>query len=324
MRYSLALALAMLAAPVMADVPRVVTDIPPVHALVSQVMGDLGTPDLLLDKGANPHNFSLRPSQAAGLQKADLVVWVGPGMTPWLNRALDGIGGQAHRLGLLAAPGTLQRNYGGAEAHDDHAGHDHADDKDDHDHAGHDHDHDHDHAGHDHAHSGLDPHAWLDPANALVWLDVIAAELSELDPANAASYAANAAAARDKITALDAALTADLSEVKDKPFVVFHDAYGYFASHYGLTVAGSVSLGDAAAPGAAHVQETREQLTSGKVVCAFPEAQHDPRLLTTLLDGTSVKLGGTLDPSGSSLEPGPQLYETLLRGMADTLRDCLK
>ncbi|WP_323042790.1 zinc ABC transporter substrate-binding protein [Gemmobacter sp.] len=302
MRFSLALALALLPAPVMAEVPRVVTDIHPVHSLVSLVMGDLGQPALLLDKGANDHDFTLRPSQAAGLQKADLVVWIGPELTPWLDRALTGIGARADRLGLLALPGTVQRDYGADEDHEDDHG---------------------DHSSHDHDHTGLDPHAWLDPANAGVWLTAIAAELSDHDPANAATYAANAAAARDRIAALDAALAAELAPVKDKPFVVFHDAYGYFAGHYGLTVAGSVSLGDAAAPGAAHVQKTRAPLTGGKVLCAFPEAQHDPRLLTTLLDGTSVTLGGTLDPSGSSLEPGPQLYETLLRGMADTLAGCL-
>lgn len=331
----LALALGLAPLSVQAQGLRVVADLPPVHALVAQVMGDTGSPTLLLDRGADPHNFALRPSRAASLQEADLVVWVGPEMTPWLARALEGLGGRAGRLALLDAPGTFRRAFGDTDAHDhdDHAHDDHAHDAhahdahDDHAHDAHDDHDDHGAAGHDdhgdHSHEGTDPHAWLDPANALHWLDLIAAELSARDPANAATYAANAAAARAGIVALDARLAADLAPVQGRPFVVFHDAYGYFAAHYGLSAAGSLALGDAAAPGAGHLQALRAQLTSGGIVCAFPEAQHDPKLLETLVEGTPVRLGPPLDPSGSSLEPGPGLYEALLSGLAQGLRDCL-
>ena len=180
MRYIISLLLTSVAAPAMADVPRVVTDIPPVHSLVAQVMGDLGQPDLLLEKGANAHSFQLRPSQAAGLQEAGLVVWIGPEMTPWLDRALEGTS-TAKELRLLAAEGTFRQEFGAEGAHDHgaeagHEGHDHGTEEKAE--AGHD-DHGHDEAGHDeaghddhadHAHTGLDPHAWLDPANAGHWL----------------------------------------------------------------------------------------------------------------------------------------------------------
>jgi zinc transport system substrate-binding protein len=111
--------------------------------------------------------------------------------------------------------------------------------------------------------------------------------------------------------------------VQGKPFVVFHDAYGYFTSHYGLTQTGSIALGDAAAPGAGRLQELRAQMTGGNIVCAFPEAQHDPKLVQTLVEGTAVKVGPTLDPSGSSMDPGPGLYAALLGGLAENLRACL-
>jgi len=60
--------------PALADVPRVMTDIAPIHSLTAQVMGDLGTPDLLLPPGADPHDFALRPSDAAALGNADIVI----------------------------------------------------------------------------------------------------------------------------------------------------------------------------------------------------------------------------------------------------------
>lgn len=350
MRYIISLLLASTALPAFAEVPRVVTDIPPVHSIVAQVMGDLGQPDLLLDRGANAHSYQMRPSQAASLANAGLIVWVGPELTPWMDRALSGLSAEVPRLGLLAAEGTFRRAYGDTSAHDhgeddhaaeasaeahdhdheDHAGHNHADhaaeasaETHDHeDHAGHD---DHtgndDHAGHDH--SGTDPHAWLDPANASVWADRIAAELSRLDPENAATYAANADSAKAGFAALDAELAATLAPVADKPFVVYHDAYGYFVSHYGLTVAGAVALGDASSPGAARLRDLSETVATGSALCLFPEAQHDPALVTQMAEGTTARIGAALDPEGSTVEPGPEAYATMMRALATSLADCL-
>jgi zinc transport system substrate-binding protein len=315
MRYTISLLCASLAAtaPAVAEVPRVVTDIPPVQSLAAQVMGDLGTPGVLLEAGANAHDIQLRPSQVAGLAEAGLVIWVGPEMTPWLDRTLDGLQQGGARLGLLEATGTMIRSFGQAT------------DKD-HDHGGHDHgaeDPDLAEEGHDHAQGGTDPHAWLDPGNAQVWLAAIAAELSRLDPENAAVYSANAKAAADAVAVLDADIAARLQPVADRPFVVFHDAYGYFADHYGLTVAGTITLGDAASPGAAHLKTLQAQMAAGEALCIFPEANHDPRLVRIMADGTGVRVGGALDPEGSSLDPGPHLYAGLLDKLTQTLSACL-
>lgn len=311
MRYIISLLLTSAALPAMAEVPRVVTDIPAVHSLVAQVMGDLGQPELLLDKGANGHSFQMRPSQAAGLQEADLVVWIGPSMTPWLDRALDGIS-NAPQLQLLSAEGTHVQDFGATDAHD-HSDEDHDEVKAE---EGHE-----EHGEEDHDHKGTDPHAWLDPANASHWLGLIAADLSKLDPDNAATYAANAAAAQTQITALDAELTATLAPVKDHPFVVFHDAYGYFTAHYGLTVAAKISDGDAAAPGAKHIAEVQEILAKGPT-CLHPEANHDDKLAVQLAEATAAKLGAPLDPEGSTFDAGPTVYADLMRGLAKSLADC--
>lgn len=312
MRYIISLVLASLALPAWAEVPKVVTDIPPVHALVAQVMGDLGTPDLLLERGASEHDFQLRPSQAAGLADAGLVVWIGPELTPWLDRALEGLGEGAKQLPLLAVPGTVTHAYaeGGAHmeaGHDDHGHDDHAEEE-----AGHD----------DHDHSGTDPHAWLDPANAKLWLGAIAQDLSDLDPDNAATYAANAAAAAAGIDRLDADLNARFAPLKDRPIVVFHDAYGYLADRYGLQIFGSIALGDATAPGAARLAALRDATAQGTVLCVFPEAQHDAALAEQLAEGSGAKLGPALDPNGSTLDPGPDLYAQLLTGLADAMLGC--
>ncbi|QYK42973.1 MAG: zinc ABC transporter substrate-binding protein [Paracoccaceae bacterium] len=340
MRYTISVVLAsLMGTTALAEVPKVVTDIPPVHSLVAQVMGDLGTPLLLLDRGANAHDFQLRPSQATAVADAGLVVWIGEGMTPWLARVIEGTGTRGTVLSLLDAAGTHRQAFGaGGAAHDQDHDHDH----DDHAHGGHDHGHDHeehaheggDHADHDHAHDDhddhaghdhgdFDPHAWLDPHNAEVWLTLIAAELGRLDPENSDVYAANAATAAGSIETLEAEIAALLDPVKDRPFVTFHDAYGYFTGHFGLMQAGSIALGDAASPGAQRLADLRAGLKDGAALCVFPEANHDPRLAAQLAEATGTRLGPVLDPEGSSLEPGPGLYAALLRQLARGLTECL-
>lgn len=295
-----ALALGCLALPLQAAPPAVATDLPPVHSLVATVMGDIGSPTLLLEHGANAHTYQMRPADAQSLQDAQLVFWMGPTMTPWLERALNGIAADAAAVALMTTDGTHLRHF---DEEGGHAEEDHDD-------------------GH-HDHGDVDPHAWLDPDNARYWLGVIAGALSDADPDNADRYAANAAAAEQRIAALDATLAAELAPIADRPFVVGHDAYGYFTDHYGLTAAGAVALGDATAPDARHLSELRDAMLQAKVVCIFPEAQQDPKQIAILADGTDLRTGAPLDPSGSTLDPGPALYETLMRNLASNLRDCL-
>jgi zinc transport system substrate-binding protein len=294
-----ALLLGTLGQPVLAEAPKVITDISPIHSLASMVMGNVGEPVLLLPSGADPHNFQLRPSQARALSEAKLVFWVGPELSPWLERGLEGLGAQARSVPLLEAEVTMTQAFDAQQE-----GH------------GHDHDHAHDH-------EGIDPHAWLDPENARNWLGLMAQELALLDPANAASYAANAAAGKAEIDAAEAQVTALLAPIKDRPFAVFHDAYGYFTGHFGLRSLGSLRQGDAALPGAAHMKELEETLKAGAALCLFPEANHGTDAAAQMAEATGLRLGNALDPEGSALPPGPALYGKMMLGLATTIAACL-
>ncbi len=278
-----ALILAATATGARADVPQVMTDIPPVQSLVAEVMGDLGTPDLLVQPGAEAHDLQLKPSQVATLSGADLMIWIGPEMTPWLPRVLEAnFAGQS--LTLLAAPGAHQQPFADG--------------------------------------SGTDPHAFLDPDNAQAWLTVIAAALSAADPDHAASYKANAESARADLARVDAGIAQRLSAVTARPLVVGHDAFGYFAAHYGLTIAGAIAAGDEADPGAAHLSDLTTTIRSAKVRCIFPEAGHNPGEAETLAEATGARVGPALDPEAQLLTPGPALYTALLTGLADGILSC--
>ena len=212
--------------------------------------------------------------------------------------------------------------------HDEHDHEDHGDDHADpaHDHDAHedhdDHGHeDHDDA-HDHDHSGLDPHGWLDPVNARVWLSAIAETLAEIDPENAETYRANAEAGRAELAEVIADVEARMAPLADQPFVVFHDAYQYFETRFGLNSAGAISLGDASQPSAARVAEIQQAMAERSVVCVFAEPQFDPSLVATVADGASVR-SEVIDPLGQGLEPGAAFYPALIEQVAQSFEACL-
>ncbi len=215
----------------------------------------------------------------------------------------------------------------------------------DHDHkkkakAEHDHDHDHDHdkkakaehdhddhkdeakGGHDHAHGDLDLHMWLDPKNAKAMVHEIEEVLSKADPANAAKYKANAEALEGKLDALTAEISKTVAPVKDRPFVVFHDAYQYFENRFGVSAAGSITVSPEKLPGAKRLKEIQAKVRELGATCVFSEPQFEPKLVSVVTEGTKAR-SGVLDPLGADIKEGPELYFTLLRNMANSVKECL-
>lgn len=158
--------------------------------------------------------------------------------------------------------------------------------------------------------------------NAQLWLAAIAAELSRLDPENAATYAANAAEGQAELAALQAELTAQMAPLAGKGFVVFHDAYQYFEQRFGLQATGAISMSDASAPSAARIAELQQSVRELSVDCVFSEPQFDNRLIQTVFDGQART--GVLDPLGQDQTPGAGLYPALLRQMANAFETCLR
>ncbi|WP_186393819.1 MULTISPECIES: zinc ABC transporter substrate-binding protein ZnuA [unclassified Pannonibacter] len=304
--------------------PKVVASIKPVQSLVAAVMDGVGEPSVIVDGAASPHTFALKPSTAKLIADADVVFWVGPELEPFLSKPLETLGEKAEAIELSEAPGVNKlpvREDANFEPHD----HGHEEGEAGHSHAGHDHSHGHSHShdhGHGHEHGEFDAHVWLDPENAKAMADDIAHHLSEADPENAATYAANAAALKEKLTALETELAAELEPVKDKPFIVFHDAYQYFEHRFGVRAAGSVTLSPEVQPGAERVAALRTKLKDLGAVCVFSEPQFEPKLVSVLIEGTDVRTG-VLDPLGADVANGKDLYFEVTRNMAASLKSCL-
>jgi len=309
----LAVLLAGARTPSAATAPAVVASIPPAHSLVAAVMEGAGRPVLLVRGQGSPHAWQLRPSDARTLARADVVFWIGPRLETFLVRPLETLAGGARVVRLDASPGIsrLPARAAGTFALDagTHAhGHAHND-------GAHGHGADEDAARHD-------PHVWLDPRNGARMAAHVAHVLGAVDAPNAARYRANADAFAARLRALDRALERRLRPLRDQPFVVFHDAYRYFEHRYGLRAAGAVTVGPQRLPSARQVNALRDRIDAAGVRCVFREPQFEPRLIDTLTEGTSAGTG-VLDPLGAGLEPGPELYPTLLERLADSIVECL-
>ena len=292
-----------------AETPSVAVDIPPIHSLVAQVMQGVGTPNLIVQPGASPHGYSLRPSEAATLQSADIVFWVSESLTPWLNQPINTLATNAKSVELLETDGTTELKFRtGAtfdkDSHDDHADGEETD-------------------AHGHDGQGHDPHAWLDPENARNWLDVIATDLAALNPENAETYAANAALGNAELTTLIDEINTDLKTFRGTNFIVFHDAYQYFENRFDISAIGAISLGDASTPSPARIAEIRDKVVKLGVKCAFSEPQFNSGLVQAVFQGTGA-VTGVLDTLGSDIPLGTDLYPQLLRNLANNLAACLK
>ncbi|OJF90721.1 zinc ABC transporter substrate-binding protein ZnuA [Pararhizobium antarcticum] len=314
----LASVLALSAGATQAKGPDVVVSIKPIHSLVASIMQGVGEPALIVEGSASPHTYSMKPSNAAALQDAAVVFWLGHGLEAFLEKPLESLGTGARIVELEDAPGLekLKFREGGAfEAHDD---------GDEHESGGADsHDTAHD-AAHEHHHDEgeVDMHLWLDPHNAKAMAAEIEKTLAEIDPANAATYKTNLANLDARLDALDKTLVETVAPIKDKPFIAFHDAYQYFEKRYGVTVAGSITVSPESMPGAERISQIHKKIGELGATCVFAEPQFEPKLVTVVLEGTPAK-SGTLDPEGATIEPGPDLYFKLMENMGASLKACL-
>ena len=303
---SFAAGMVMIGGVAMSDTPKVAADISPVHSLVSRVMLGVGTPDLIVQAGASPHGYTLRPSEAKALQDAQVVFWMGESLSPWMEGALDTLSSDAIIITLLERDETILMEFREGALFEEHDDDDHGDEKHD-----------------DDGHGSYDPHAWLSPDNARIWLNLIASQLSIVDPENAGTYFANAAAARLEIEALTTEVNSLLEPIRGKKFIVFHDAYQYFEKAFDLSASGAISLGDASKPSPARIAEIQGRIQEESIDCVLSEPQFNKGLVATVVTGSNAKTS-VIDPLGVELTPGLDLYSELIRNMTKTLVNCFE
>ncbi|MXZ80081.1 MAG: hypothetical protein F4Z15_01635 [Gammaproteobacteria bacterium] len=113
-----------------------------------------------------------------------------------------------------------------------------------------------------------------------------------------------------------------LEPVHEHGFIVFHDAYRYFEDAFGLNGVGLITVDPSRPPGARRLAELRNVLSERNVACAFSEPQLEPDLAEAVAEGTRVRIG-VLDPLGTEIEPGPDVWFMVMEALADAFEDCL-
>ena len=289
----------------------VVTSMKPLGFIASAIADGVTQTQVLLPDGASEHDYSLRPSDAKRLQNADLVVWIGPEMEAFMDKSTQSIP-DAKKVTIAQLDGVKPLLMKGAD-----------DDDDDHGAEG-GHDHAHAEKGDEHHHHGdYNMHLWLSPEIARLSAVAIHDKLVELMPQSRARLDANLKDFEANLATTDKQVANELASVKGKGYFVFHDAYGYYEKHYGLTPLGHFTVNPEIQPGAQRLHQIRTQLVEQKATCVFAEPQFRPAVVESVARGTTVRMG-TLDPLGTNIQLSKESYPAFLTQLATQYASCLK
>ena len=307
----------------------VVSTIQPINSLVNAVIGNTGKTILLIPTEASPHDYKLKPSDTKILQNANIIFFVSEHLEASVTKIFENLPKNIKTINLMEDTGIQHlaiRDNEAWERHDHHHGHSDHDGHDDHDkhskkHDDHD-DHDKHAKKHDDHEKEDDVHIWLSPDNAVKIIKKINKELSLFFPENAKTYSQNANQMIKRINQIKDELKNELSAIKDKPYVVFHDAYQYFETSFDLNAVGSVALEGDIASSPKQISFIKDKIVKLKASCVFQEPQFDSKLVKIVVEGTNAKIG-TLDPLGVNIKSGENFYLQLLKNMAKSLKDCL-
>ncbi|GAK16561.1 LOW QUALITY PROTEIN: zinc ABC transporter, periplasmic-binding protein ZnuA [Vibrio sp. JCM 19053] len=274
-----------------AQAVTVLTSIKPIQLLVTELTQGVTSPDVLLQSNTSPMDYALRPSDVKKVASADLVIWYGHDLEPFLEKVVSD---RSNTLTISQIPNLELREF--------------------------DSEHNHDHDGHDHG--SHDPHFWLGVSQAQQVAKAVVNQLVSLDPENAAQYQANLKKFELELKDTDQQIKQKLAPVKNKGYFVFHDAYGYFEDRYELNQMGYFTVSPERKPGAKTLIQIRQKLSGEDVACVFSEPQFTPAVVQSVMRGSDVAKG-ELDPLGSTIEAKPGSYFTFLNNMANSFEQCL-
>ena len=292
----------------------VISTIQPINSLVSAVIGNTGKTISIIPAEQSPHDFKLKPSDVKVLQNGNIIFYVSNHLESSVTKVFKNLPKNIKLINLMKESGINHlaiRDNAAWERHDHHG-----DDHDDHDKHGKKHDDHDDHEKED------DVHIWLSPDNAIKIVQKVNKVLSLYFPENSKIYNDNTTKFIDKIRNLKIELIKELSPIKNKPYIVFHDAYQYFEKTFELNAVGSIALEGDIASSPKQISFIKDKIIKSKASCVFQEPQFDSKLVKIVLEGTNAKTG-TLDPHGVNITGNKDFYLQLLKNMAKSLKECL-
>lgn len=234
---------------------RVVVSLPVFISMVEAVGGERVDVTALVPPGADPHTYQPTPADAKAVADADLIFVNGAGLEEWLRGLIESAGGEQVPVYELAQGLTT------IEEED-----------------------------HGHEHPEGNPHLWLDPTYAIAYVRQIEQRLSEHDPGGADHYRTNADGYVAEIEAFDAWAQEQIATIppEQRTLVTYHDAFPYFAAHYGLELVGVVVPSPGREPSPRDLARLVDEIRAQEVPVLFVEPQFNPRLAERLAQEAGI------------------------------------
>ena len=245
--------------------------------LAQLALGDNVTIETIIPAGVDVHTFEPSPADAQRLAGADLIVMNGLGLDEWALSLLEAAGKSEEDV-LELAEGIDESNawvYLEGEEHDEEEGEEHSEEE-----------------GEEHGHGGTDPHIWLDPKGAAIYVNRIAARVAAELPERAAEIESARDAGLAEIAALDEELRVGFAAVdaSARKIVTFHDAFGYFARAYEIEIVGVAVEAPGQEPSAKEIAALIDAIKAAGVTSVFSEAQFPSKVL----DQVAAETGATV------------------------------
>ncbi|HEB81884.1 MAG TPA: hypothetical protein ENJ11_03370, partial [Gammaproteobacteria bacterium] len=264
---------------------NVVVSVKPVYSIVTGLMKDIASPELLIDGGQTPFDFSLRPEQQARMKKASLVIWVGPELEKSLQETIKALPDNVRVIELLSQPDLKIL-----------PAHDHPDRR--------------------------NPFFWMDDRNVIIMLDLLTAAFIEMDPARSHIYQRNRLRLLKPLKRIDREYEYGYRGLKSGNGVQYYDVLYYFEQAYALTVLEQVADTPWDRVSAAALLRVRSRITSGEASCLFLDRSMPADNLDLLTEGTDINIG-KLDVLGRQFEADESLYIRLMNFNTDVIKQCL-
>ena len=248
--------------------------------LAQLALGDNVMIETIVPAGVDVHTFEPSPADAQKLAGADLIVMNGLGLDEWALSLLEAAGKSEEDV-LELAEGIDESNawvYLEGEEHDEEEGKEEAEE------------------GEEHGHGGSDPHIWLDPKGAAIYVDRIAARVAAELPERAAEIESARDAGLAEIAALDEELRVGFTavEASARKIVTFHDAFGYFARAYEIEIVGVAVEAPGQEPSAKEIAALIDAIKAAGVTSVFSEAQFPSKVLDQVAAETGATVLGNL------------------------------
>ncbi|WP_334320998.1 zinc ABC transporter substrate-binding protein ZnuA [Gilliamella apicola] len=282
---------------------NIISSVKPIAFITQAVSDGVTNTDILLPDGASPHTYSLKPSDLAKIKTAELIIWVGEDLETFMPTVLKSIDNNK-QIELMDIPTIKSLLRTSTNNHDQQETHSHNNDSD-----------------HDH-HGEYDEHIWLSPKIAKEIAQAVHDKLITIYPDKKDIIDENLNEFTVKLAETEQNIAKKLINVQNNGYFVFHDAYGYFESQFGLKNLGSFTINPAVQPGVQTVYAIKRELKEHQAVCIFREPQFSPAVIEKIVNGTDVRIG-ELNPLGTDITLSKNAYSQFLLRLTQQLLDCL-